>query len=144
VKAMKFRIRGNVYDVKISRLDEDNARVTCNGQEYDVEFIEEVSEKKTPKLVRPEAVPTTEGKPKTHRPGEAPSVKAIRAPIPGTILEILVGVGDEVATGDTLLVMEAMKMENRIQAESAGRVSEILIETGQAVMENDVLLKIEP
>ena len=68
---------------------------------------------------------------------------AIKAPLPGVITDILVAEGDEVKAGDTVIVLEAMKMANALQAEKAGKVSAIVVKVGQSVMEDAPLVFIE-
>ena len=66
----------------------------------------------------------------------------VKAPLPGTINAINVKVGDTVAVGDVVIVLEAMKMQNNIEAESAGTVTSILVNPGDSVMEGAVMLTI--
>jgi biotin carboxyl carrier protein len=68
---------------------------------------------------------------------------AVKAPLPGVITEINVQVGDEVQAGDTVVVLEAMKMANALQAEKAGKVTAICVKVGESVMEDDALVVIE-
>jgi biotin carboxyl carrier protein len=70
------------------------------------------------------------------------STKKITAPLPGTILKVLVKDGDKVKTGDELLILEAMKMENTILAESSGTISKVLVQASQAVLQGDDLMEI--
>ena len=65
---------------------------------------------------------------------------AVEAHITGTVWKIEVGLGDEVDEGDTVIVLESMKMEMPVEAEEAGTVSEIRCEEGQSVQEGDVLI----
>ena len=67
----------------------------------------------------------------------------VRSPMAGTVLEILVGVGDEVSAGDELLILESMKMEIPVEAPAGGSVKAIAVSQGQPVQEDDVLLTIE-
>ena len=67
----------------------------------------------------------------------------IVAPMPGTITEILVNVGDQVKEDDEVLILEAMKMENPICASSDGKVAEIKVSEGQKVDTNQVLIVLE-
>ena len=68
---------------------------------------------------------------------------AVKAPLPGVITDIKVAVGDEVQVGDTVVVLEAMKMANALQAEKAGKVNAICVKIGESVMEDDALVVIE-
>ena len=72
------------------------------------------------------------------------AAQTVNAPLPGTVMKVLTEVGAEVAAGDTLLILEAVKMENEIQAECAGIVREIKVAAGNTVSADDVLVVIEP
>ncbi|MEN8194323.1 MAG: biotin/lipoyl-containing protein [Bacteroidota bacterium] len=143
MKKFKFNIRGNNYDVEILSLEDDIAEVEVNGSIYQVEIEKKVKEKKTPKLVRPQVVHSG-GKDtsKTSKPAEKKGVGHVKAPLPGTILEIKAKVGDTVKVGDILLIMEAMKMENNIKSDKSGSIKEIKINVGDSVLEGDVLVEI--
>jgi biotin carboxyl carrier protein len=80
------------------------------------------------------------------RPARSASggVGAVQAIMPGTIVRVLAAEGDEVAANDVVLVLEAMKMENELQAPVSGVVKAIHVEPGQAVETNAVLAEIEP
>ena len=141
MKKFKFSIKGNDYEVKVNDFEENKAHIEVNGTEYCVEMHREVKQSKTPRLVR---------KPVTQKPGEgtisrkvAGSGIAVLAPLPGNIFKILVSEGDEVKKGDTLLIMEAMKMENNVLAEKEGIIKELKVKEGQAVLQGDVLLEME-
>ena len=67
----------------------------------------------------------------------------MKAPLPGTITAISVEVGQEVKAGDTVVVLEAMKMANNIEAEKAGKVTAVCVKVGQSVLEEDPLVVIE-
>ncbi len=143
MKKFKFTIRGNKYSVELLNLEDNIAEIEVNGSRYEVEIEQEVKTSKTPKLVRSKAVPSSEyDKAKTSKPTEKKGAGAIKAPLPGTILEMKVKVGDVVKSGDLLLVMEAMKMENNITADKEGKVSAINVNNGDSVMEGDVLVEI--
>ena len=68
---------------------------------------------------------------------------AVEAHITGTVWKIECEVGDQVAEGDTVVILESMKMEMPLEAEDAGTVKEILCEEGQAVNEGDTLVVLE-
>ena len=72
-----------------------------------------------------------------------PVVANVEAHITGTVWKIEVAVGDQVAEGDTVAILESMKMEMPVEAEDEGTVKEILVEDGQAVNEGDPLVVLE-
>jgi biotin carboxyl carrier protein len=74
--------------------------------------------------------------------GAGSGAQTLTAPLPGRVTHVAVHAGDEVKPGDTLLVIEAMKMENEFKAARAGRVREVRVEVGQAVNAGDVLVVI--
>jgi acetyl-CoA carboxylase biotin carboxyl carrier protein len=67
----------------------------------------------------------------------------IEAHITGTVWKIEVGVGDQVTDGDTVVILESMKMEMPVEAEDDGKVAEIRCQEGQSVQEGDVLVVLE-
>jgi len=69
--------------------------------------------------------------------------RLVRAAMTGIVRDVLVSAGDQVARGQTLLILEAMKMENEVKAEAAGRVARLVAAAGQAVTRGDVLAEIE-
>lgn len=145
MKNFKFKINGNDYNVHISNVDGNIADLEVNGTPYKVEIDRELKQTKTPKLVRPEAVPSTDSHPsvaKTVSPGVATS-GAVKSPLPGVILSLAVKVGDTVKVGQRLLVLEAMKMENNIDSDKEGRIAAVKVNQGDSVMEGDVLVVIE-
>lgn len=143
MKKFKFTIHGNNYDVEILGFEENIAKVEVNGTLYDVEVHRDLKVSKTPTLVRAEA-PQPKGKdtriPKT--PSRTTNV-AIKAPLPGTIIQVLIKPGEKVAMGQKLLTMEAMKMENNVLSEKDGVIRTVNVKPGDTVMQNDVLVEIE-
>ncbi len=118
MKKFSFTISGNKYEVDLQNIEDNIAEIEVNGSKYEVEINKEIKTSKTPKLIRNNAIPTGDSdKAKTAKPTERKGVGGIKAPLPGIILEIKVKVGDEVKPGDTILIMEAMKMENNIKAD---------------------------
>ncbi len=143
MKKFKFNIRGNSYNVEILSLEDNIAEVDVNGSTYQVEIEKTTQETKTPKLIRPKIIPTGgSGNVKTSKPSDKKGVGFVKAPLPGTILELKVKVGDEVKVGDTLLIMEAMKMENNIKSDKAGKVVVIKVNNAESVLEGEVLIEI--
>jgi len=145
MKKFSFTINGNQYDVEIKSVDDNSAQVEVNGSTYTVETDRALeTSSKTPKLVMPEAIPSTNITP-TEQKTSAPVPKgksSIMSPLPGVILDIYVKVGDAVKVGDKLFCLEAMKMENIINSDKVGTITLINITKGTAVMEGDVVIEI--
>ncbi len=143
MKKFKFNIRGNTYSVEILNIEDNVAEVEVNGSTYQVEIEKTVKETKTPKLMRPKIIHSGgHDAAKTSKPSAKKGVGFVKAPLPGTILELKINVGDDVKVGDTLLIMEAMKMENNIKSDKTGKVAAIKINNGDSVLEGDVLVEI--
>jgi biotin carboxyl carrier protein len=145
MKNFKFTINGNEYDAEIIGIEENTAEVAVNGVTYSVEIDRKLQTVKTPKLIRTMAVPSTDSHPsvsKTASPSAPKGTGNIKSPLPGVILDIYVREGDSVKIGQKLLMLEAMKMENNINADKEGRVSSIKVGKGESVMEGDILIVI--
>lgn len=142
MKKYKFTIKGHDYEVDILNYENGTVELEVNGTQYSVEIRREVKEKpKTPRLVRS---PVPQPSPEEANIAKAPvSMITIKTPLPGIILKVLVKVGDTVKKGDTLLIMEAMKMENNIMADKAGKVVQVKVREGDNVLQNDVLAILE-
>ena len=142
-KEYKYTINGNQYEVTIGDIAENTATVTVNGEEYKVEMDPEPVEEKKVVVRKPAAAESAESSESSEASANINTNNAIKAPLPGVITEICVNVGDEVNAGDTVLVLEAMKMANNIEAEKAGKITAICVKPGQTVMEDDALVVIE-
>ncbi len=146
MKKFKFTINGNQYESEIINIEDNVAEIEINGTSYTVELnkaIEPVT--KTPKLVRSISVPSTDSHPsvaKTSSPDEPKGGGVIKAPLPGTILDIYVKEGDMVKIGQRILTLEAMKMANNIDSDKEGKVISIKKEKGAQVMEGEILIVI--
>ena len=144
MKEYKYTINGTKYEVAIGDIEDCNVTVTVNGEEYKVEMERPAEpEKKKPVLGKPvEAASADDASTATDK-ASVNKNNAIKAPLPGVITDIKVAVGDEVQAGDTVIVLEAMKMANALQAEKAGKVTAICVKIGESVMEDDALVVIE-
>lgn len=151
MKKYSLKINGNQYEVKIDDINEAStlAHVTVNGTKYDVEIEggKATGTKKPAVAPAPQAtgLSVTPKTPIASKPAVTPAATGakVTCPLPGTVISINVKEGDTVAAGQTLLVLEAMKMENNIDAERGGVVKQILVAAGATVMEGDVLIVIE-
>lgn len=142
MKEYKYTINGNKYEVAIGDIVENIANITVNGEEYKVEMEPEAEPAKPKAVVRPVANVEETASP-TSSNAKVNTQNAVKAPLPGVITEIRVAVGDEVKAGDTVVVLEAMKMANNLDAEKGGKVTAICVQAGQSVMEGDALVVIE-
>ena len=143
-KEYKYTINGNQYEVTIGDIEGTVATVNVNGEEYKVEWEPEAEpEKKKPVLGKPAAAESAASEGSSESNANVNTNNAVKAPLPGVITSIEVAVGDEVKAGDTLLVLEAMKMANNIESEKDGKIAAILVKPGQSVMEDDPLVVIE-
>jgi biotin carboxyl carrier protein len=145
MKNYKFKIHGNQYEVNIISIEDNIAELEVNGTHYSVEVDKTIQQSKTPKLVRPSSVPSTDSHPsvaKTSAPAAPKGSGHIKSPLPGVILDVFVKEGDAVKKGQKLLCLEAMKMENNIDSDKDGKVIKISAKKGDSVMEGDVLVTI--
>jgi biotin carboxyl carrier protein len=160
-KELKLEINGKEYQVAISSFTSDHAEISVNGTKYEVGLkdlgIEEVSEIKPQPLPRPE-------EDKLHRPAGAPPAGAkkrpattpvfrpkslgdnstITAPLPGLIKKFYVREGDVITPGQPVMIIEAMKMENEINASTGGMIIDIRFNEGDAVNQGDVIFYLKP
>ncbi|EFI17126.1 methylmalonyl-CoA decarboxylase, gamma subunit [Bacteroidetes oral taxon 274 str. F0058] len=146
----KFDINGSKYEVEIKSIDGSIAEVDVNGNLYQVN-IEGDGQISAP-VARPAAKPTPAAattpaaKPAatpTAAPAEAAGKgsKTIKAPLPGSVLKVLVEPGTAFKEGDILMVMESMKMENNITAECSGTITKVVAPVGTSVLQDDVLFE---
>lgn len=144
MKEYKYTINGNQYEVEIGDIVDNIASVKVNGEDYKVEMEPEAKpEKKKVVLGKPAAAPSEGSATATASAANVNTNNAVKAPLPGTIVEVKVAVGDEVQPGDIVVVLEAMKMANNLEAEKGGKVTAVLVQPGQSVMEDDALVVIE-
>lgn len=142
MKQYKYKINGNLYNVTVNDVEENVARVEVNGTPYNVELDKPIQAPKT--VVRPAAAPKTEtGAPVVARPAASTAKSGVKSPLPGVILDIKVKEGDTVKKGQLILILEAMKMENNINADKDGVVSAIKVNKGDSVLEGMDLIIIE-
>lgn len=140
MKKFKFTIRGNDYDVEVMNFEDSIAKVEVNGTKYTVEVHREVQKTKTPILVRQEVPSPRRSETKIKK---SLSASAIKAPLPGNIMQVFVKDGQEVKKGEKLLIYEAMKMENSVLAEKDGIISSVKVNVGDSVLEGDVLIELK-
>ena len=147
----QYKVQGVDYEVEIAEVEGNIAKVNVNGIPFEVELQRPINAAKHPQLTRPKveapkaavAAPVAAAAPQPVQPAAAAGAgNPLKAPLPGTITEVKVQVGQQVNVGDTVIVLEAMKMQNNIEAEYAGQVTSIVVKQGDTVMEGAVLLTI--
>lgn len=144
----EYTVKGVNYEVNINEIEGTLAQVTVNGIPFEVEMKTPISMGKQITKVaapKPQAAPVQGTAPKPQaapEPVKAGEGTKVLSPLPGTITSIAVKVGDAVAVGDTVVVLEAMKMQNNIEAENAGTITSIMVNPGDSVMEGAVLVTI--
>ena len=121
-------------------------KITVDGTVYNVE-VEEVKDAQTSRPSEPPVqqfrpAPTAPPVKAAAKPQPAAGNGNLTAPMPGTILKILVSKGDKVEAGQPLIILEAMKMENNINASASGTVASIEVSPGQTVDTGQLLLTI--
>lgn len=145
MKLYKLSINGSTYETQVVRIENSVAEVLVNGTKYKVTVENEIFQSKTPKLVQGLAVPSTDADPstaKTANPNASKGTGTIKSPLPGVVLNLFVKEGDFVKLGQKLLILEAMKMENNIEADKEGVIKSVKKQKGDSVMEGDVLIEI--
>jgi biotin carboxyl carrier protein len=159
----KIAIDDKKFEVEVGEVRDGLAQVSVNGESYEV-VVENYAEVAPGAVIsQPQPAPAPAAKPAAPKPAvpkptpvatPAPPVApaeskpvpagagTVTAPIPGLILDVKVNVGDQVLAGETVAVMEAMKMENNVVSDVSGTVKEILIQKGAEVSTGDVLMTI--
>lgn len=151
MKNYKFTINGNKYSVEVGDLENNAVNVEVNGTPYNVEMDMEI---KQPVKVKPvvkvsantnkaAAPAATTANVKSAPAAATASGATLKSPLPGTILDIFCKEGDAVKAGQRLFLLEAMKMENNIDAEKDGVIKEVRVHRSDSVMEGDVLVVFE-
>ena len=151
MKTYKYKVQGVDYEVEIEDVEGNIAKVNVNGIPFEVELQQPINAAKHPNIVKPKvaapaavAAPVQAAAPKAA--AKAPAAgkgNPLTAPLPGTITSINVKVGESVIAGQVVVILEAMKMQNNIEAEQSGTVTAINVNPGDSVMEGAVLLTIE-
>lgn len=159
----QYKVKGVDYEVEIQDIEGNIANVTVNGIPFEVEMKQPVKAGKQKFRIENEVRSDKGGASSADSAKTSPSStttaantepaaskkasasaggKPVVAPLPGTINDIKVKVGDKVSAGDTVVILEAMKMQNNIEAETSGTVASINVNKGDAVMEGDTLVTI--
>lgn len=142
MKSYRFKINGNEYNVEINSVEGSNASVTVNGTPYQVELENAPAAPVQAVPAAPAAAAPAQAAPAAAKPAASGAGKAVTSPLPGVIIAIKVNVGDTVKAGQEVAVLEAMKMENSIEADHDGTVTAIHVAKGDSVLEGAAVVTI--
>jgi len=143
MKEYKLKINGNDYNVVINEVEGQEAKVEVNGAEFTVQYEKPISKAKTVKpIIHPSAAPAASvAKPTTNNTAPAGGDTVV-SPLPGVILSVNVKEGDSVKKGQSVAVLEAMKMENAIEATVDGTITSIKVNQGDSILEGEPIVTI--
>lgn len=142
MKTFKVTVDGQTYTVKVEELTEKTGSETTNTAEREKSPVNR-SDSTTTKAKEAAAVKDKPAVEEKKEEASAPPVEggvSVKAPMPGSVIEVKVKEGDRVEEGDVLLVLEAMKMENELTASQGGTVAQILVKKGDTVNSGDPLI----
>lgn len=134
MKQYDFKINGNGYNVVINSISGNIADVTVNGTSYMVELADApAANAAVPTLQQTTTAPAEAAKQPVPATKPAGNGKPVESPLEGIIISVNVNVGDAVKAGQTVAILEAMKMENEIQAESDGTITAVNVSKGEHI-----------
>jgi biotin carboxyl carrier protein len=149
MKNYKFKINGNNYSVDINEVEGQEIKLEVNGTPYTVTVDKEMRAQRprtTTIINSNNAAPRVSAaagdvqRSSAPRPGSAAGGTKVTSPLPGTILDVFVNVGDQVKVGQTVVLLEAMKMENNIESDTEGTVTAVNVRKGDSVLEGEALI----
>ena len=154
MKKFKFSIDNNPFEVNVTELENGQIDVEVNGSNYIVTIDREGTKAANapapkaapvaaPKAAAPAAAPKAAA-PAAPAPATSGAVKTVKSALPGSVTKLVMEVGQAVKKGDTVMMIEAMKMENEIKAECDGTLAKFHVAAGQSVMADDKLFDIAP
>ena len=145
MKQYRFKINGNQYNVDINSVEGNIASVSVNGTSYQVE-LEDAPAAPVQAVPVQTSVITPVAAPVQAAPAPKPAAsgagKPVTSPLPGVIIAVKVNVGDSVKAGQEVAVLEAMKMENSIEAVQDGTVTAIHVAKGDSILEGAAIVTI--
>ena len=127
---MKIRVEGKWYLVEVGDLSTDPAVVLVDGQKFEVK-LEDIGT-----LIEDEKLPAEN----IAESGSMSNLSEFRSPMPGTVITILVKIGEDVRVGQDLIVLESMKMQQTLKADYNGVVAEITVSEGDQILDGDLIL----
>ena len=141
---LRVKVNDRWYTVEAVDVDSEPAVVLVDGERVEVSLSEPLVQ-----AAAPPAAAALPAQPATPAPAPAPAAapsaggRAFTSPMPGIVLSVAVGVGDQVTTGDDICVLEAMKMQQTLKADWSGVVSAVHVIAGQQVQDGDAIVELE-
>ena len=162
-RTVRVKLEDRWYTVEVGDLAERPVRAVVDGYVVEVNVSDPVEDTITPKQPERRPAALRPARSSTPRPAPAPASpsqpaarpagavvdsppnpqKVFAAPMPGTILSIEVGPGDQVVTGDAICVLEAMKMQQVLRADWSGVIKSVTVTVGQQVMSGSPIVELE-
>ena len=149
MKNFKFKINGTDYNVDINEVEGQEIKLDVNGTPYVVTVDKEMrTQKPRTTIVSNSPAPRVAAaagdvqRASAPNPNSAAGGTKVTTPLPGTILDVFVNVGDTVKAGQRVVLLEAMKMENNLEADTDGTVTSVNVRKGDSVLEGDTLIVI--
>ncbi len=139
MQKLKFNINGKHYEATVAETSHNVAEVELNGKKYTVE-VERAESVAIPHIAAPKPAAAAPVAAPAAAPKVAAGANSVTAPLPGSVTVVNVKAGDAVKAGQTLIIIEAMKMENEVLAPADGTVTAVHVSGGQAVQQGDALL----
>jgi glutaconyl-CoA/methylmalonyl-CoA decarboxylase subunit gamma len=127
-KSYLLELENKIFDVTVQKLDEEKYSITVNGVLFEIE-IRTALQEKAKKLLDAKI--------------SADHKLEVKAPMPGMILKIKKSIGEQVISGEPVIILEAMKMENELRSPISGKIKELFVEEGNPVEKGIKLFSIE-
>ncbi|MCF7919111.1 MAG: biotin/lipoyl-binding protein [Candidatus Cloacimonetes bacterium] len=140
MKKYKLEINNKEFNTRIVDYSGNRVIVKVNGHDYEVNVTPE--EKSITRVVRTRKdIPNLDVLHKSGKP-ETVAAGTVTSPIPGLVISLKVSVGDTVQKGDTIIILEAMKMESEIASTASGTVKKIFVKEQQSLQEGDPIIEV--
>lgn len=143
---LRLKIGERQFEVNVHRVGPSSYSVLIDNRSFDFEVARDGEELLVASRGGAARVTLVDSARRLRHPGSRPAAAgkaALKAMMPGRVVNVLVAVGDEVAAHQGLLVVEAMKMENELKSPKAGKIAELHVKPGQTVEKGELLLVVE-
>ena len=136
MKKLRVRIESQWYLVEVGDLGNDDVEVIIDDQKFSVNLRKDVTSELTSSVSEP---------PQNHlgtsSATKSNSNKSFKTPMPGSVIDILVKVGDKIVAGQEICILESMKMQQTLKSDFEGIITEIVVSSGDQVLDGEELIK---